>query len=118
MAGESVVEQGRRLLREPSQPQVDQHVLDLLGALADRVAVLDTVASLLGRLDVLERQVAALQEKLCDGLDRVQATVEATRVRRPVRDDLGTILYVIDELQPPIYAMPVSAGVEPLGDDD
>jgi len=54
------------------------------------------VQTLVDRIGVLEGEVR-----------RTQQMVQATRVRRPVRDDLGTILYVVDEVTPPVWAQVV-----------
>lgn len=91
---ETVVEMGARLLaRRQEQAEmaerpdpavvVSELVLQLLRTINERMAILE------GRLLELENTTV-----------RLAADVVAPRVRRPVRDEMGTILYVMDELQP------------------
>ncbi len=82
-----------------------QHA-DLVSLLGPQLVTL--MGTILDRLAGVEAQLAA------QGV-RLEARMDATRVRRPVRDDRGQILYVIDELDPPTYALPVSGGVQPFG---
>ena len=78
---------------------------------------------------LLGPQLVSLMGQVMERLDRVEAcvakveaSVNATRVRRPVRDELGTILYVVDELEPPVWAQPTTtiptAGVDDDGASD
>jgi len=99
--GESVVDIGLRLLATP-EPDEAVEAPD-----AD---------------DALMPALIALVTGLCDRLSTLEAKVEqnfqaivATRVRRPVRDDLGTILYVVDELQAPLWAQPMMGEVDTDG---
>lgn len=80
---ESVVEQGRRLMRAPSQPQVDQHVLDLLGAFTGMVTVeeLGVVVSRRALTDA-ERAAYAPPDPRADLIAAVESatTVDEMRV--------------------------------------
>lgn len=101
MAAESVVDMGMRLLARPPEPGSDvaaarEAAMELREATTSSamMAMLDTI---LGRIKCLEEQLALTHQQ-----------VLATRVRRPVRDEIGTILYVVDEVQAPIWAQSVS----------
>lgn len=105
MASESVVERGARILAEQqaaAQAAADQVAAEareqelLALGTANIVSLLTTV---LDRLVSLEATVATLNQQ-----------VVASRIRRPVRDETGTIIYVVDEL---MGAAPVA---EPDGD--
>lgn len=79
-----------------AQAQVHAEEQQLVGALGSQI--LGVLTAVLERLNALEaKQVETMQ------------CVIASRVRRPIRDELGTILYVVDELQPPVWAQPVGS---------
>jgi carbon starvation protein CstA len=97
----SVVEEGMALLAQQQAEQTAARTADELAQLGIN-AVAGLLSTIVSRLADLEAQVAAL------------STISTgTRVRRPVRDEMGTIMYVVDELQPPIWASPMPGPVNP-----
>ena len=102
----SVVEMGMALRARASQPVVDPFVQLAAAAEATRELELAAVGgSLVELLSTVISRLAGLEAEVVG----LRAQVVASRVRRPVRDDLGTILYVVDELTPPVWAQPVDA---------
>lgn len=94
--GESVVERGRRLLAEEAAKQAaadqaaaEQREQDLLRVGVENVSTL--LSTVLTRLEAVEQELSGLRRQ-----------VVASRVRRPVRGEDGTILYVVDEIEPPV----------------
>lgn len=96
---ESVIERGRRLLAEEQaralaasaaadQAAAEAREQELLQVGVENVATL--LSTVLTRLEGVEQELAGLRRQ-----------VVASRVRRPVRGEDGTILYVVDELQAP-----------------
>jgi len=96
---ESVIERGRRLLAEEQaqalaasaaadQAAAEAREQELLQVGVENVATL--LSTVLTRLEGVEQELAGLRRQ-----------VMASRVRRPVRGEDGTILYVVDELQAP-----------------
>lgn len=97
---ESVIERGRRILAEQQAAALaEQAAADQVAAEAREQQLfqvgVENVAALLStvltRLEGVEQELAGLRRQ-----------VVASRVRRPVRGEDGTILYVVDELQAPI----------------
>lgn len=103
---ESVVELGARLLAEREaaeramQDQADAEAREEQLLAVGTANIVELLSAVLTRLCALEEQVADTHRQVSLG-----------RVRRPVRDEAGTILYVVDELMAP--ALPA----EPDGDD-
>ena len=96
-----LLDEGRELLaREAAQQAAADQAAAEATAIAElrlsSGAILELLGTVVSRLALLEAQV-----------ERTESMVMATRVRRPVRDELGTILYVVDELQPPVWAQPM-----------
>lgn len=104
---ETVIEMGVRLQAQQAADAAVRAQLDADLAADATVAALGTqIVSLLTA--VLDR-LGQLETKQAE----TQAMVVATRVRRPIRDELGSILYVVDELRPPEWAAPLSPAVGP-----
>lgn len=109
--GTSVVEQGRQLLGRPAavpaHPGLDMipMVVTLLNTLLTRVDALEQAVATSAGADAAE--LAALAEhnarleQLHADVVALQLAVTAPRVRRPVRDGAGEILYVVDEVGGP-----------------
>lgn len=94
----SIVAEGEALLaaeaaRREAAVQAEAEAQALAELRATAPALIELLNTVVTRLATLEMQGAEIRQM-----------VMATRVRRPVRDDLGTILYVVDELQPPVWA--------------
>lgn len=107
----AIVAEGERLLAElqsladeeaAEQAQAELEAQALAELRLTAPAILDLLHTVLARLSTVEQKVDAAYQAVC-----------ATRIRRPVRDELGTILYVVDEMQPPIWATPVSGPPTP-----
>lgn len=104
----TVVEEGERLLaaeaarvqaEREAQAQEELEAQALAELRLSAGAILGLLSTVVARLDTLEKQVANTEQM-----------VMCTRIRRPVRDELGTILYVVDEMNPPIWAQPLADG--------
>lgn len=100
---ESVVEMGVRLQSQAAadaaaraQVEADLAADATVAALGTQIVTL--LATVLDRLAELEAKQVQTTAMVC-----------ATRVRRPVRDELGTVLYVVDEMQPPVWATPIDS---------
>lgn len=111
VAVSSIVAEGQRILDEQraliaqqaaeeaaEQAQAELEAQALAELRLTAPAILDLLTAVLARLAAAETEIEATKQ-MC----------MATRVRRPVRDELGTILYVVDELQPPAWAMPMTS---------
>jgi len=97
---ETVVERGRRLLAEQQaaeaaeraaadQLAAEQREQELMRVGVENVSIL--LSTVLTRLEGVEQELSGLRRQ-----------VVASRVRRPVRGEDGTILYVVDEIEPPM----------------
>jgi hypothetical protein len=94
----TVVEEGLALLA--SRPAVTR-VTTVDGAQLGAGELPSLLALLLARLDEVTAQNVELRarlEEICDEVEHVRQQVLATRIRRAVRDDMGMILYVVDEV--------------------
>lgn len=106
MASESVVERGARIIAE--QQAATQAAADQLAAEAREQELLATgTANIVALLTTVMARLVSLEETVAT----LNRQVVASRIRRPVRDEDGTIIYVVDEL------MGAATVAEPDGDD-
>lgn len=100
-----LVAEGRRLVaeQEAERRRAEQEAEAMAELRVTAPAILDLLTAISAQLVAFGARLDQLEARQ----DNTWQAVIATRVRRPVRDELGTILYVVDELQPPVWAVPI-----------
>lgn len=97
----SIVADGERILAaEAARALAEAQALREAQALAELRA---SAPALLALFDTVCTRLAAIETRLAD----VHRQVLATRYRTPIRDEIGTIVGVVDEINPPIWARPI-----------
>lgn len=82
------------------QARIDRAAAEAMAVAELRVAapaIIDLLTAVVARLAALEYEVQQNRA----GIDRAIGYMMATRIRKPIRNAAGEIIYVVDELAPP-----------------